>query len=45
MILEAVHRLPDEATFDDIEQEIAFLAAVREARKISNTAGLSRTRR
>lgn len=30
MILEAVHRLPDEATFDDIAEEVAFLAAVRD---------------
>jgi predicted transcriptional regulator len=30
MILEAVHRLPDEATFDDIAEEVAFLAAIRD---------------
>jgi len=30
MTLEAVHRLPEEATFQDIADEIAFLAAVRE---------------
>jgi predicted transcriptional regulator len=30
LVLEAVHRLPDEATFDDIADEIAFLAAIRE---------------
>jgi predicted transcriptional regulator len=30
MFLEAVHRLPDEATFDDIAEEVAFLAAIRD---------------
>ncbi len=30
MILEAVHRLPDEASFHDIAEQVAFLAAVRE---------------
>jgi predicted transcriptional regulator len=30
MVLEAVHRLPNEATFQDIADEIAFLAALRE---------------
>ena len=30
MVLEAVHRLPDEAGFTDIAEEIAFLAAIRE---------------
>lgn len=30
MILEAVHRLPEEASFQDIAEEVAFLAAVRE---------------
>lgn len=30
MILETVHRLPDEATFDDIAEEVAFLSAIRE---------------
>lgn len=33
MILEAVHRLPDEATFDEIAEEVAFLAAVREGQE------------
>ena len=30
IVLEAVHRLPEEASFHDIAQEVAFLAAVRE---------------
>ncbi len=30
MILEAVHRLPDEASFQDIAEEVAFLSAIRE---------------
>lgn len=30
MILEAVHRLPNEATFNDIAEEVAFLAAIRD---------------
>ena len=30
MVLEAVHRLPEEADFHDIAEEIAFLAAIRE---------------
>lgn len=30
MVLEAVHRLPDEANMHQIAEEIAFLAAVRE---------------
>jgi predicted transcriptional regulator len=30
IVLEAVHRLPEEASFQDIADEIAFLAAVRE---------------
>jgi predicted transcriptional regulator len=30
MVLEAVHRLPDEASFHDIAEEVAFLAAIRE---------------
>jgi predicted transcriptional regulator len=29
-VLEAIHRLPNEATFQDIADEIAFLAAIRE---------------
>jgi len=29
-VLEAVHRLPEEATFRDIAEEVAFLAAIRE---------------
>jgi predicted transcriptional regulator len=33
MILEAVHRQPDEATFDDIAEEVAFLAAIRDGRE------------
>ena len=30
IVLEAVHRLPEEADFHDIAEEIAFLSAVRE---------------
>ena len=30
MVLEAVHRLPEEASFHDIAEEVAFLAALRE---------------
>ena len=30
MVLEAVHRLPEEADFHDIAEEIAFLSAIRE---------------
>jgi hypothetical protein len=30
MFVEAIHRLPDEATFDDIAAEVAFLAAIRD---------------
>jgi predicted transcriptional regulator len=30
IVLEAVHRLPEEADFHDIAEEIAFLAAIRE---------------
>jgi predicted transcriptional regulator len=30
VVLEAVNRLPNEATFQDIAEEIAFLAALRE---------------
>jgi predicted transcriptional regulator len=30
-VLEAIHRLPDDANFRDVAEEIAFLAAVREA--------------
>ena len=30
MVLEAVHRLPEEASFHDIADEVAFLAAIRE---------------
>ena len=33
MVLEAVHRLPDEASFGDIADEVAFLAALREGEK------------
>jgi len=33
MVLEAVHRLPEEADFHDIAEEIAFLAAIREGEK------------
>jgi predicted transcriptional regulator len=33
MILEAVHRLPDEASFHDIAEEVAFLAAIREGQQ------------
>ena len=29
-VIEAIHRLPEEASFSDIAEEIAFLAAVRE---------------
>ena len=29
-VLEAVHRLPDEASFQDIAEEVAFLAALRQ---------------
>jgi len=29
MVLEAVHRLPEEASFQDIAEEVAFLAALR----------------
>lgn len=31
MVLEALHRLPDDLSFRDISEEVAFLAAVREA--------------
>lgn len=30
LVLEAVHRLPEEASFHDIADEIAFLSAIRE---------------
>jgi predicted transcriptional regulator len=30
IVLEAVHRLPEEASLQDISEELAFLAAVRE---------------
>ncbi len=30
-ILQAVHRLPDDIDYRDVSEEIAFLAAVREA--------------
>jgi predicted transcriptional regulator len=30
MVLDAVHRLPEEASFRDIAEEVAFLAALRE---------------
>lgn len=30
-ILQAVHRLPDDIDYRDVAEEIAFLAAVREA--------------
>jgi predicted transcriptional regulator len=33
MVLEAVHRLPEEASFHDIAEEIAFLAALREGQE------------
>jgi predicted transcriptional regulator len=33
MVLEAVHRLPEEASFHDISEEVAFLAAVREGQE------------
>ena len=33
MVLEAVNRLPEEATFSDIADEIAFLAALREGQQ------------
>ncbi|MEW6304222.1 MAG: hypothetical protein AB1705_12165 [Verrucomicrobiota bacterium] len=30
IVLEALHRLPDDLTFRDIAEEVAFLAALRE---------------
>ncbi len=33
MVLEAVHRLPEEASFHDIAEEVAFLAALREGQE------------
>lgn len=30
LVLNAIHRLPDDAGFEDIAEEVAFLAAVRE---------------
>ena len=33
MVLEAVHRLPEEASFHDIAEEVAFLAAIREGQE------------
>lgn len=32
-ILQAVHRLPDDIDYRDVSEEIAFLAAVREAER------------
>jgi predicted transcriptional regulator len=32
-VLEALHRLPDDADYKDIVEEVAFLAALREAEK------------
>lgn len=32
-ILQAVHRLPDDIDYQDASEEIAFLAAVREAER------------
>ena len=33
LVLEAVHRLPEEASFHDIAEEVAFLAALREGQE------------
>lgn len=33
IVLEAVHRLPKEATFHGIAEEIAFLTAIREGKE------------
>jgi predicted transcriptional regulator len=33
IVLEAVHRLPEEATFHDIAEEVAFVAAIREGKE------------
>ncbi len=32
-ILQAIHRLPDDIDYRDVTEEIAFLAAVREAER------------
>jgi predicted transcriptional regulator len=32
-VLQAIHRLPDDIDFRDVADEIAFLAAVREAER------------
>lgn len=32
-VLQAIHRLPDDIDFRDVAEEIAFLAAVREAER------------
>ena len=33
LVLNAIHRLPDDAEFKDITDEIAFLAAVKEGQE------------